>query len=59
MPIPNYLLEPDCLVDADYCPDHGDYESAEHVCPSCLVEAVTQQTAWGLIYKEGHDDGNE
>lgn len=48
MSLPDYLLEPDHLVDADYCPDHGDYESEDNVCPYCRMEAVEQRAEWAM-----------
>lgn len=46
MSVPDYLLEPDFLVDASYCPDHGEYDGDEGACPVCAVETAEQYQEW-------------
>lgn len=49
MSLPTYLLEPDSLVDACYCPDHGEYDSADgEACPTCQAEMVEMSAQWRM-----------
>lgn len=46
MSLPDYLLEPDFLVDAFYCPDHGEYDGNDGYCSVCAVEEAEQRMEW-------------